>query len=165
MADEQTKLSRLRRGIPQHKNITLGNGDNSVDVAVVLLNSDEILEIEEETEEYCRKIGDRANNIVRDHYYNKLLCTMCMRDPDDKTLTSNIATVEEVGSILDTEDIDRVCNAYKELLINKAPKVELLTEKELEELKNYLEVTPSKDLSTVLLVHLKSCHQTIVSEK
>lgn len=164
MAD-RSKLANLRRGVPIHKNVTLGNGDNSVNVAVVLLNSDETLDIEETTEEYCRSIGDRANNIVRDHYYNKLLCAMCMRDPDDKTLSTNIASVSEVGEMLDTEDIDRVCTAYKELLINKAPKVELLTEEQLEELKNYLEVTPLKDLSTVLLVHLKSCHQTLVSEK
>lgn len=158
-------LMKLRTGIPQHKNVTLGNGDNAVKVVVVLLTSDEILEIEEETEEYCHEIGDRANHVVRDHYYNRLLCAMCMRDPSDSTFKTNVATVEEVGQLLDTEDIDRVCDAYRELLINKAPKVELLTEDQLVELKNYLEVTPLKDLSTVLLVHLKSCHQTLVSEK
>ena len=54
---------------------------------------------------------------------------------------------------------------YNELLVNKAPKLEVLTEEELDSLKKYLEVTPLKDISTVSLVHLKYCHQTLVSEQ
>lgn len=160
-----SKLVQLRKGVPSHKTVTLGNGNDSFDVKVVLLSSDDMLDIEEQTEGYCKSIGDKANRVVRNNYYNKLLCAMCMRDPDDNTLETPFATVSEVGKYMDVEDISRVCDAYKELVINKAPKVELLTNKELEELKNYLEVTQLKDLSTVLLVHLKSCHQTLVSEK
>ena len=66
---------------------------------------------------------------------------------------------------MDLEDINRVVNAYGELMMNKAPKLELLTQAQLETVKKHLEVTPLSDLSTVLLVHLANCHQTIVSEK
>lgn len=164
--DKQSKLAALRRGVPMHKNITLGMGENTVDVSIVLLSSDDMLDIEETTEEYCKKIGDRSNRVVRNNYYNKLLAAMCMRDPSDSTLHTFIAnSADEVGEFLDIEDIDRVCNAYRELMTNKAPKLDILTNEELEELKNYLRVTPLKDLSTVLLVHLKSCHQTLVSER
>lgn len=163
---KQSKLSALRRGVPMHKNVTLGVGDNTVEVKVVLLSSDDMLDIEESTEEYCKSIGDRNNRVVRNNYYNKLLASMCMRDPSDSTLQTQIAeSVDEVGEFLDIEDIDRVCNAYRELLTNKAPRMDIMTNDELEELKNYLRVTPLKDLSTVLLTHLKSCHQTLVSEK
>lgn len=161
----ESKLRLLRKGKQPSKIITLGNGDDAFDVRIVLLSSDDMLDIEEQTEGYCSEIGNKANRVVRNNYYNKLLCAMCMRDPDDDTHEEPFATVDEIGKYLDVEDISRVCDAYKELMMNKAPKVELLTEDELTELKNYLEVTHLKDISTVLLVHLKSCHQTLVSEK
>jgi hypothetical protein len=72
---------------------------------------------------------------------------------------------EEVAAMMDLEDISRVVNAYQELILNKAPKLEMITQNQLDEIKNYLEVTPLSDLSTVLLVHLANCHRTIVSEK
>lgn len=165
MAGDVSKLQKLRNGVKPSKTVTLGNGNDAFDVKVVLLSSDDMLDIEEQTEEYCNSIGDRANRVVRGNYYNKLLCAMCMRDPDDKTLETPFGTVDDVGKYLDVEDISRVCDAYKDLIVNKSPKIEMITEGELDELKNYLEVTPLKDLSTVLLVHLKSCHQTLVSEK
>ena len=88
-----------------------------------------------------------------------------MRDPSDPTLSTKIASSPaEVGECLDNEDISRICGAYGELIINKAPKLETLTQEELDIIKKHLEVTPLSDLSTVLLVHLKNCHQTIVSE-
>lgn len=162
----KSKLAGLRKGTPMHKNVTLGSGEQSVDVVVVLLSSDDTLEIEQATEEYCKSIGDKNNRTVRNNYYNQLLCSMCMRDPSDPTYkTGMVDSVDEVGQFMDIEDIDRIVEAYKELLMNKAPKVELLTEEELEELKNYLGVTPLNDLSTVLQINLKSCHQIYLSEK
>lgn len=162
----QSKLAILRRGIPMHKRVTLGNGENSMEVVVVLLSSDDMLDIEGATEEYCKRIGDKCNRIVRNNYYNRLLCALAMRDPDDVTYnTLLVDDADEVGEFMDVEDMERVCSAYKELLQNKAPKMELINETELEEIKNFLRVTPLKDLSTTLLVHLKSCHRTIVSEK
>lgn len=162
----QSKLAILRRGVPMHKRVTLGSGDNAIDVVVVLLSSDDMLDIEGATEEYCKSIGDKNNRIVRNNYYNRLLCALAMRDPDDTTFnTLMVEDADEVGEFMDVEDIDRVCAAYKELLQNKAPKMELLNEEELEEIKNFLGVTPLKDLSTTLRVYLRYCHQTIVSEK
>lgn len=162
----KSKLAALRKGVPMHKNITLGVGENTLDVVIVLLSSDDMLDIEQATEEYCRKIGEQKNNrIVRNNYYNRMLASIAMRDPSDPTLqTLMVEHPDEVGEWMDIEDIDRVCTAYKELLSNKVPKMELLTEEQLDEIKNFLRVTPWKDLSTTLRVHLKSCHQTIVSE-
>lgn len=165
MADG-SKLANLRRGIPPHKKVTLGYGENTVDVMVVLLSSDISQEIDELTEEYCKANESKASVKVRNQYYNRLLCLHCMRDPEDPHFDTPMAqTVEEVGEMLDLEDIKIVCQAYQELIVNRAPKLEVLKEDELEEIKNFLEVTPLKDLSTVSLVHLKYFHQTIVSEK
>ena len=97
-------------------------------------------------------------------YYNKLLCYHCMRVPTD--INEKIASSpDEIGELLDVEDIQRVCEKYNELIVNKTPKLEVLTEEELDSLKKYLEVTPLKDISTVSLVHLKYFHQTLVSEQ
>lgn len=159
------ELSKLRRGIPPHKKVTLGNGEDSADFMVVLLSADKTQELDELTEEYARENEKKVNQRVRNSFYSRMLCAMCLRSVDDKTLSEEITTYEEVGKILDSEDIDRICTAYKELMVNKAPKVEVLNDEQLEEIKNYLEVTSLKDLSTVLQVHLKSCHQTIVSER
>lgn len=163
---KKSKLAALRRGVPLHKNVILGNGEQAVQVAVVLLSSDDMLDIESATEAYIKSLGDGANSVVRNNYYNKLLCSMCMRDPSDTSYqTMMVESADEVGTLMDIEDIERICSAYKELLINKAPRMEMITEEDFEELKNYLRVTPLNDLSTMLLVHLKSCHQTLVSEK
>ena len=104
------------------------------------------------------------NQKTRAMYYNRLLCFECMRVPGN-LLTKVASSADEVGELLDDEDIKRICEKYNELLVNKAPKLEVLTEEELDSLKKYLEVTPLKDISTVSLVHLKYCHQTLVSEQ
>lgn len=67
--------------------------------------------------------------------------------------------------MLDDEDIQRVCEKYNELIVNKAPKLEVITEEELDEIKKYLEVTPLSDINTVSLVHLKYFLQTVTSSQ
>lgn len=177
MTGDISYLKRMRTGQHPHETVTLGNGSDSFDVEVVLLSNDEMLTINEQVEERYhteRKIdADGREQIITDAkdsgknrtlYYNRLLCYHCMRLPDDIEVKV-AASEEEVGELLDLEDIQRVCEKYNEILINKAPKLEILKEDDLEALKKYLEVTPLSDLSTVLLVHLKSCHQTLLSEK
>lgn len=160
-----SKLRNLRSGIPAHQNVTLGGGNSTVDVAVVALSVDIMQSLDEQVEEYCQKNTGKTNDDVRSQYYNRLLTYYCMRDPSDPTLSTKMAdSPDEVAEILDLEDISRVCNAYGELMINKAPKLEILTEEQLSLIKKHLEVTSLSDLSTVLLVHLMSCHQAIVSE-
>lgn len=165
-------LRRMRVGDPPHATVTLGNGNDAFDVEIVLLSNDKMTEIRENTDKrFAPKIVDgvevrsdidTGNN--RSNYYNRLLCYHCMRTPDN--INMRVAeTPDEIASLLDDEDIKRVCDKYNELIVNKAPKLEVLTEVQIEELKKYLEVTPSKDLSTVSLIHLKYFHQTLVSEK
>lgn len=162
MADVKT-LHALRKGTPPHKRVHIGGADG-YDVAVVILSADKCLELEESVQEYCSSREKRVNEKVRAQFYNALLVKECMRDPDD--LSKQIAdSVAEVMECMDLEDINRVVNAYGQLMMNKAPKLELITQEQLDSLKKYLEVTPLSDLSTVLLVHLANCHQTIVSEK
>lgn len=172
MAGDISYLKKMRTGQPQHRIVTLGNGCDSFDIAVVLLSSDVMLSINEEVEGRYHDIidGDKlvknpiSNEKNRAMYYNRLLCFNCMRIPTD--LDMKIASSpDEVGRLLDDEDIKRVCESYNELIVNKAQKLEVLTKEELEELKKYLEVTPLKDISTVSLVHLKYFHQTLVSEQ
>jgi hypothetical protein len=160
IGDKRT-LKNLRTGTPPHKTVHIG-GRDGYDVAVVILSADKCLEMEECTQEYCSSKHNKVNEIVKNQFYNVLLCFNCMRDPGD--LDSHIAdSLDEIMKYMDLEDINRVVNAYGELMMNKAPKLELITEEELEIVKKHLEVTQLSDLSTVLLVHLASCHQTIVS--
>ena len=176
MAGDISYLRRMRTGQPPHKIVTLGNGGDSFQVAVILLSSDKMLAINELVEERYQvkttrgldgkdiEVKDpRDNSKNRARYYNQLLCYESMRNPDD--LNEKIAdSPEEVGELLDDEDIQRICEMYNELIVNKAPKLEVLKQEELDQLKKYLEVTPLSDISTVSLVHLKYCHQTLVSE-
>lgn len=167
MAGDLSYLKRMRTGQPPHGIITLGNKGDSFKVAVVLLSNDEMLSINEAVEDRYPDMDDKASptkHKIRASFYNRLLCYYCTRVPDD--LSTKIASdPDEIGKILDDEDIKRICEQYNNLLVNKAPKLEVLTEEELDELKKYLEVTPLKDISTVSLVHLKYCHQTLVSEQ
>ena len=158
-----SKIRQLRTGTPIHKKITLGSGDSSVDLAVVILNADVSQEIEESVQEYASENIDKVNDAVKNQYYNVLLAYHCLRDPDDLSQRV-VESPKELQEILDLEDISRIVNAYGELMMNKAPKLELLSQDQIDVIKKHLEVTPLKDLSTVLLVHLVSCHQTIVSE-
>jgi hypothetical protein len=159
------KISQLRRGVRPHKLITLGYDNNTIDVMVVLLSSDVMQLIEEQTEEYCQANPKRVNQKVRQKYHNKLLCHYSMRDPSDPTYEKLMTDdVNDVGS-LDDEDIKRVCEAYSELMVNRAPKLEMLKQEEFEELKKVLEVIQLSDLSTVSLVHLTHFLRTVVSEK
>lgn len=163
MIGEKKSLKDLRRGIPPHKRVHIGGADG-YDVMVVVLSADKCLEIEEQTQDYCSSRGSKANENVKNQFYNALLVANCMRDPDDLTVPI-ASSLNEVMECMDLEDINRVVNAYGELMMNKAPKLELLTQEQLETVKKHLEVTPLSDLSTVLLVHLANCHQTIVSER
>lgn len=166
MVGDKSKLWKLRSGIPEHKNITLGNGDSTVDVTVVSLSADIMQMIDEKVEEYCKKNKDKVNESVRTQYYNINLVHHCMRDPNSDRFSDKMTdSPEEVAMMMDLEDISRVVNAYHEIILNKAPKLEFITQEQLDEIKKHLEVTPLSDLSTVLLVHLANCHQTIVSEK
>ena len=156
-------LRDLRRGIPPHKRVHIG-GTEGYDVTVVILSADKCLELEELTNEYCNTREKRVNDTVRNQFYNALLVNECMRGPDD--ISERISSsVQEVMECMDLEDINRIVKAYGELMMNKAPKLELLTQDQLEVVKKHLEVTPLSDLSTVSLVHLANFHQTIVSEK
>ena len=167
MANDLSYLKKMRTGQPPHSVVTLGNKGDSFNVAVVLLSNDEMLNINEMVEERYPNMSDQSSitqQKVRALFYNRLLCYYCTRIPED--LGTKIASdPDEIGKLLDDEDIQRICEQYNNLLINKAPKLEVLTEEELDSLKKYLEVTPLKDISTVSLVHLKYCHQTLVSEQ
>lgn len=166
MVGGKSKLWKLRAGVPVHKNVTLGNGDSTVEVTVVSLQADIMQKIDETVEEYCRKNRDKVNDAVRSQFYNINLVHHCMRDPNSDRFSAKMTdSPEEVAEIMDLEDISRVVNAYQEMILNKAPRLELISQDQLDEIKNFLEVTPLSDLSTVLLVHLANCHRTIASEK
>ena len=166
------KIRNLRMGKRSHSSVKLGIGDDSVMVAVVLLPSDIMLDINETVEErYAPQVQNgvvvknaRQNDVTRNQYYNQLLCLHCMREIDN--LEEPIFTsVEEVGSILTLEDIKRVCEAYNALIVNNSDKLETLKQEDYDELKKLLEVTPLKDLSIVSQVHLMYFLQTILSER
>ena len=166
MVGGKSKLWKLRAGIPVHKNVTLGNGDSTVEVTVVSLPADTMQMIDETVEQYCKKNKDKVNDTVRSQFYNVNLVHHCMRDPNsDRFSVKMTDSPEEVAEMMDLEDISRIINAYQELILNKAPRLEFITQEQLDELKNHLEVTPLSDLSTVSLVHLANFHRTIVSEK
>lgn len=166
VGDNNFSIRNLRTGTPVHKNVVLQHGDVTVTVAVIALTADEMQQIDEMVQDYATTNQSKVNDSVRSQYYNKLLAYYCMRDPQDRTLRTMMASsVDEVGEILDLEDISRVVNAYGELMINKAPKLEALTQEQYDTIKKHLEETPLSGLSTVSCVHLKNCLLTIQSEK
>lgn len=166
MVGGKSKLWKLRAGVPIHKNVTLGIGDSTVEVTVVSLSADIMQMIDETVEQYCKKNKDKVNDAVRTQFYNINLVHHCMRDPNsDRFSVKMTDSPEEVADMMDLEDISRIVNAYQELILNKAPRLEFITQEQLDEIKKHLEVTPLSDLSTVLLVHLANCHRTLVSEK
>ena len=164
MDNEKRSLRDLRTGRPPHKIVHLGDENDGFDVAVVVLSADKCLEMEEQTQQYCSTKPNSCNEAVKNQFYNALLCLNCVRDSND--LNTPLANdLKEVMECLDIEDINRVIKAYGELMMNKAPKLELLTDEQLEEVKKFLEETPSSALSTVLRAHLAVCHQQIVSDR
>mgnify|MGYP003311276768 CR=1 FL=1 len=71
MVGGKSKLWKLRAGVPVHKNVTLGNGDSTVEVTVVSLPADTMQMIDETVESYCRKNKDKINDtgtIIEDVY-------------------------------------------------------------------------------------------------
>jgi hypothetical protein len=169
--DTLNKIRRMRAGKKFCSKVKLGSGDDNVMVAVVLLPSDVMLDINEMVEErYAPTVQDgvlvknsKYNDITRNQYYNQLLCFHCMREVDN--IEEKIfSTVEEVGSVLTLEDIKRVCEAYNALIVNNSDKLETLKQEDFDELKKFLEVTPLKDLSIVSQVHLMYFLQTLRSE-
>ena len=174
--DLKQKLINLRTGNPSRRTVILGNGDDSVTICAVLLSSDTMLDINEKVDQrygHNVEVDDddvnvdtsimSASKVTRMQYYNILLCYYSMRNPDniDEYIFDSY---EQTASVLNLEDIKRVCEAYNEIIINSAPKMELLTQEDYDELKKFLEVTPLRDLDTVSLIHLKYFHQTIHSE-
>lgn len=169
--DTLNKIRNMRMGKRSHSTVKLGMGDDSVVVAVVLLPSDIMLDINEMVEErYAPTVQDgvvvknsKKNDATRNQYYNQLLCLHCMREVNNLD-ESIFSTIEEVGSILTLEDIKRVCEAYNALIVNNSDKLETLKQEDYDQLKKLLEVTPLKDLSIVSQVHLMYFLQTVLSE-
>lgn len=169
--DTLNKIRNMRMGKRSHSTVKLGMGDDSVVVAVVLLPSDIMLDINEMVEErYAPTVQDgvvvknsKQNDATRNQYYNQLLCLHCMREVNNLD-ESIFSTIEEVGSILTLEDIKRVCEAYNALIVNNSDKLETLKQEDYDQLKKLLEVTPLKDLSIVSQVHLMYFLQTVLSE-
>lgn len=169
--DTINKIRSMRMGKKSHSTVKLGVGEDSVMVAVILLPSDIMLDINEAVEErYAPTVQDgvvvknaKQSDVTRNQYYNQLLCLHCMREVDniDNPIFS---TIEEVGKILTLEDIKRVCEAYNALIINNSDKLETLKQEDYDTLKKFLEVTPLKDLSIVSQVHLMYFLQTVLSE-
>lgn len=155
-----SKISQLRQGKPIFKKVDL----RGKLFGVVLLSMDTLRNIEEQTQAYVINNQGKTSEASRNYHYEILMAFHCLRDLEDPTLETKAAdSVDEISTVLDNEDINRIMNAYSDLLLEKAPKLEMLTEEQLQEIKKHLEVTPLKDLNTVLLVHLTNCHQTIVS--
>lgn len=154
-----SKLSELRKGTPISKVVTLYDG---LKVAVVLLSTDVMLQIEREVQQYMTDNEKSVNNIIKNQLFDIKLCYHAMRDPSD--INTKIASNEdEVAKLLDSEDVSRITTAFGELMVNKTPKIELMSEEDFEELKKTLGAMELKELSTVSLVHLTNFHQTLLS--
>ena len=86
MAGDISYLKRMRIGQPPYGIVTLGNGSDSFDVAVVLLSNDVMLSINEDVENRYHGIVDNEkiiknpidNQKNRAMYYNRLLCFNCI---------------------------------------------------------------------------------------
>lgn len=159
-------ISNLRRGKTPFKVIGLQNGEDVFDVAIVLLSSDLMCDINDkvydkygESEEENEQLT-KAKNI----YYNTLLAYHCTRVPEEPYQEYVAGSYKEFCQYMDLEDIDRIVKAYNELLINKCDKIELLTDDRLEELVNFLERQRGgdwKDLDTIAYIHLTNLYNNL----
>lgn len=159
-------ISNIRRGRTPFKVIGLNNGDETFDVAIVLLSSDLMCDINDRV---CEKYGEseeeseqltKSKNI----YYNTLLAYYCTRVPKVPYTEYVADSYKEFCSYMDLEDIDRIVKAYNELLISKCDKIELLTDDRLEELVNFLEKQRGgdwKDLDTIAYIHLTNLYNNL----
>ena len=76
--DTRNRIKNLRTGKRSHTSVNLGMGDNMVRVAVVLLPSDTILDINEKVEERYQDVvvdgvvvkNPKKNEVTRNQYYN-----------------------------------------------------------------------------------------------
>ena len=169
--DTFNKIRSLRSGKRTRGFVKLGMGEDSVTVAVVLLPSDIMLDINETVEErYAPEIKDgvavknsKQSDVTRAQYYNQLLCYHCMCEPEDLDVKI-FEKFEDVGHNLTLEDIKRVCETYNNIIVNNSDKLETMKPEDYDELKKFLEVTPLKDLSIVSQVHLMYFLQTVLSE-
>jgi hypothetical protein len=153
-----SKLSQLRMGKPASKIIDI----RGMRMAVVILPIDTMRDIEYKVEKYALDNDGAVSEIMKNQYFDTLLAFNCLRNPEN--LDEYMAETEiELGGILDSEDINKIATAYGEIMVTKAPKLELLSEDQFEDIKKFLEVTPLNDIGTVSLVHLTNFHQTIVS--
>lgn len=162
-------ISNLRRGITPFKIISLSNGnDETFNVAVVLLSSDLMCDINDKV---CEKYGepteveDKQREKAKNIYYNTLLAYHCTRVPEEPYAEYIASCYEEFTRYMDLEDIQRITNAYNELLIDKCDKIELLTDERLEELVNFLDRQAEegwKGLSTTVFIHLTNLYNTLL---
>lgn len=157
------KLHELRRGNPKFSRVYLGDENDGVEVAVVILTADDVLDIDEQVQVYCSSAPNKINDIVRSEIANAMICQRAIRNPDnldEKLLDSLKQTLE----MLDLEDMGRIIKAYNELMINRAPKLETLSSEDLEEIKKKLKTAKLKDLNIVQRLHLTSFLQAMRSE-
>lgn len=150
-----SKLADLRRGVTKGTVTLSGN----IEVAVVIVPTSTLRQIECDIEEWCQGHPKQASQQVRKQMYDIMLIHECTRDKDniDVKITDSW---QEAETLLDNEDVSRILSRYQELMVNKAPKIELLTDEEFEKLKKLLEGTKLTDLSTVSALHLKNCLTT-----
>lgn len=83
------KLSKLRNGEQIHSFVTIDN----LKMAVVVLPSDTIRQIEEETTKHMSEIEiESASSVIRNLFFDQLLCFHSLRDPEnlDVKMADNI---------------------------------------------------------------------------
>ena len=71
-----------------------------------------------------------------------------MREPEDLDVKI-FEKFEDVGHNLTLEDIKRVCETYNNIIVNNSDKLETMKPEDYDELKKFLEVTPTTDYNTV----------------
>jgi len=151
------KLAKLRLGTPPHKIISV----KGMDIAVVVVSSD-VIRICEEAISSHKYTKDGITDDLRNYIYDVNMCFHCMRDPED--LNIKVAdSIKETRESLDMNDVHLVTQAYQDLMLEGAPKLEMITEEEYTSIKKTLEQTKVNDLNIVSQLHLKSFHLTTIS--
>ena len=150
------RLANFRaQSVPPHSIVKLGNRDESLEVAIVLLSVDAIKACEEEVARYNKETGFNDGSMDT-MIFNLNLVRHCLRDVNDLTihLASGVSEIEEGLSLT---EIEYVVSRYSELEAEHSPaSINLLTEEEFAELKKNLGQTRLKDLNIASQAHLKS---------
>lgn len=154
-----SKLTNLRKGIPDHKVVNFPGTDEKV--ALVELNNKEIIKSREMSMSYIEKHTVDMDTV--DLIFNMHILLKSMRNPDN--LEEYFASdFKEIQEHMNPKQVYELHGIFLEVQNGKTPEFDEISIEEFEDIKKKLEITQLSELDGELQTILKYFHQTLVSK-